>query len=313
MQEIVRVRCPGCGAVLGVAADRERSFCTYCAAEIVTKERRVGVPQTAAALPETQDPEKKSPSRRKTVMRQAEDTAVRTGSSGKKKAAGRVVTVLAVLVAVALVGALVTGIVTLKQATDRENAAASSAAQTASDAEPRETAATETPAVVMPDVTGMTYAEACAKLEESGFTSYADDRGRASAEPDRYLVKAQSTPDGKEILPDTRIVLTCVHLCRLYIEVETEMNLLFHTYDITISFNGAPVGTAANGGSLVMQFDVPEGLYPFTASRADDPEEKYSASVSVTEDETLHCVLKRGRSVAAEEFSVTPGIPEDAE
>lgn len=140
------------------------------------------------------------------------------------------------------------------------------------------------------DVTGMDYPDALKTLQEAGFTNIVSNVD-SSSDSALWVVSDQSAVAGKSINASDKIELTCKMKCKLYLDLSSEFNLLFGTYDISISLDDDEVGTITNGGKFSFLADVLSGDHQIVFCRAGNTSPKAIKKIKVSGDMTYSCYL----------------------
>ncbi len=98
---------------------------------------------------------------------------------------------------------------------------------------------------------------------------------------------------------------------KVYLDIESENNLLFSTYDITIFLNGKEIGTVANGKRFVSTVEVTKEQNELSFCKASDTSPKSTRKIKVTEDMSYECTLGHSSSsIDIKNETVTSGLIE---
>ena len=144
-------------------------------------------------------------------------------------------------------------------------------------------------------VISMTYDDAVAALNSAGFTNVTSNL-EPNSDGKNWIVTKQSVNEGKKIRPDEQIILTCSSKCKLYIDLHSEGNLLFNTYDITVKLDGNDIGTIPNGDNFTYLADVLTGKHVLYFCKSGNTSPKASRTITISEDTTFSCDLAHGGS-----------------
>lgn len=156
---------------------------------------------------------------------------------------------------------------------------------------------TEEPTIQVVDVVNQTVDEAEQALKSAGFTNVTTDiKPSDSLDNERWIVTSQSPEAGSQITADTAIRLNCGKLCNLYIDVESEGNLFFSTYDMEIYVDDESIGTVSNGSGFTKLLEKAEGKHEFTAYKSGDHSVEGSTTIDVTGDMTFKCEISHDSS-----------------
>lgn len=149
--------------------------------------------------------------------------------------------------------------------------------------------------IAMVNVINMAYPAAMNVLKTAGFTnvtSNVDDNTDESI----WVVSEQSVSAGKQIKPDEEIVLKCACRCNLYLDIRSESNLMFSTYDISIKLDGIEIGTVANGKEFTHLKEVVSGEHTLVFTQAGNSSPKATKKFLVPGDMTYSCELAHSSS-----------------
>lgn len=140
------------------------------------------------------------------------------------------------------------------------------------------------------NVVDMTYPEAANALLSTGFTNITTNVD-SNTDESQWVVIKQSVNAGKFIRPGDKIELTCALKCKLYIDVHSEANLMFSTYDITVSLDGTEIGSISNGKGFTYLADILSGDHSLVFCKAGSSSPKCTKKITVTGDMTYSCDL----------------------
>lgn len=143
------------------------------------------------------------------------------------------------------------------------------------------------------DVVNMPYAEAKRALLSAGFTNVTANVD-SNTDESLWFVVEQSVNAGTYIRSGDRIELTCALKCRLYIDIRSETNLFFSTYDITVTLDGTEIGSIPNGKSFSYLADVFSGDHTLEFCKAGSTSPKCTKRITVSGDMTYSCDLGHG-------------------
>ena len=144
-------------------------------------------------------------------------------------------------------------------------------------------------------VTDMSYPEAVEALKAAGFSNVTSNI-EPNTDESQWVVVKQSVDPGKKIRPGDKIELTCAMRCKLYIDVHSEANLMFSTYDITVSLDGTELGSIPNGKNFTLVADILSGDHTLVFCKAGSSSPKATKTISVTNDVTYSCDLAHSGS-----------------
>ncbi len=147
----------------------------------------------------------------------------------------------------------------------------------------------------MISVTDMDYPTAVKALNDAGFSNIVSNIS-SDADESLWVVTSQSKQAGKKLLPDTKIELECAMKCSLYLDISSEGNLLFSTYDISISLDGTEIGTVANGKEFTYLAPILSGDHELVFCKAGNTSPKGTKTLSVSGDMTYTCTLSHDHS-----------------
>ena len=150
-------------------------------------------------------------------------------------------------------------------------------------------------AIVMINVTEMDYPSAVKALRDAGFTNITSN---VSGDTDEalWIVTEQSVSAGKQASADSKISLTCAMKCNLYLDITSEANLIFSTYDIAIFLDGEEIGSVGNGKEFTYLIEVLSGKHELLFSKSGDTSVKGTKKLTVSGDLTYTCTLSHDSS-----------------
>ena len=150
----------------------------------------------------------------------------------------------------------------------------------------------------MIDVTTKTLPDAVAELKAAGFTNVTSNTSSDKEwKEDRWIVVSQSVEAGQKHALEDEIKLTCKKLCLLYLDLKSESNLLFSTYDMDIYVDETLIGTVANGKTITKLMSLLEGKHTIVACKSGDNSVKATKELSVTSDITFKSDIGHGGSI----------------
>ena len=145
------------------------------------------------------------------------------------------------------------------------------------------------------NVYNMTLNDAVTALNNAGFTNITSNIGTDS-NGDEWFVTRQSVIAGKSIRPEDQITLTCSKKCKLYLDLHSETNLLFSTYDMTVKLDGNEIGTIPNGEIFTYLTEVFNGKHTLYFCKSGSTSPRTTTSIDVSGDLTYSCDLSHGGS-----------------
>ena len=157
-------------------------------------------------------------------------------------------------------------------------------------------------------VTDMSYPEAVEALKAAGFSNVTSNI-EPNTDESQWVVVKQSVDPGKKIRPGDKIELTCAMRCKLYIDIHSEANLMFSTYDITVSLDGTELGSIPNGKNFTLLADILSGDHTLVFCKAGSTSPKATKKISVANDVTYSCDLAHsGSSIDIKNESIQDNI-----
>ncbi len=149
----------------------------------------------------------------------------------------------------------------------------------------------------VPDVTGKAPLEAAAILEKTGFTNIRSNiSDKAELEAYKWIVVSQSVSAGESLVYNKPIVLNCKKQLQLYLDLKSETNLIFSTYDVDVKVDGKDVGSIANGANFTYLIDVLEGTHQIQFNKAGDNSVNATKSVEMSDNTTFQCTIAHSSS-----------------
>ena len=149
----------------------------------------------------------------------------------------------------------------------------------------------------VPDVTGKAPLEAAAILEKTGFTNIRSNiSDKAELEAYKWIVVSQSVSAGESLVYNKPIVLNCKKQLQLYLDLKSETNLIFSTYDVDVKVDGKDVGSIANGANFTYLIDVLEGTHQIQFNKAGDNSVNATKSVNMSDNTTFQCTIAHSSS-----------------
>ena len=165
------------------------------------------------------------------------------------------------------------------------------------------------PSIVMIDVGGLNLKEALRKLEDAGFEKVVTN---ASSDPawseDRWIVAEQSIAPGNNAYADDEVKLTCKKLCHLYLDLKSEGNLIFDTYDMEIWLDGKELGSVGNGDIFTRLTDIMEGQYELVIHKAGDDSVSARKTLNVEGDMTFKTDIAHGGKISFKNMETSDGV-----
>lgn len=163
--------------------------------------------------------------------------------------------------------------------------------------------------IAVPSVIGMTLADAEASLLTHGFSCVSSNADKYPAlSKDDLIVMEQTPPANEAVLPNYKIHLTCHKYCELYLDLESEYNLLFNKYDLEICLDGKEIGIIPNGEHFTKLIDVLDGDHELTVSKSGDSETKASKNLSVENSLTFKATVAHGSSIEFKNSSLNDDV-----
>lgn len=141
----------------------------------------------------------------------------------------------------------------------------------------------------------MAYPDAVSTLENLGFTSIVSNVD-ANSDQNLWIVIGQSAKEGQTIRAEDKIELTCATKCNLYLDISSDLNLIFSTYDITISLDGTEIGSVSNGKVFTYLVELLSGEHEVVFCKSGNATPKSTRKFSVSGDMTYSCDLSHNSS-----------------
>ncbi len=160
---------------------------------------------------------------------------------------------------------------------------------------PTRSADTSSAKIPVVNVVNMPYPDALQSLQDAGFTNITSNVD-PSEDVTQWVVINQSVASGKTIRSNDLINLSCAKKCVLYIDVHSEGNLLFSTYDIVISLDGKELGSVPNGKNFTYLADILSGEHTLVFCKSGSTSPKATRKINVTGDMTFACDLSHSGS-----------------
>ena len=84
---------------------------------------------------------------------------------------------------------------------------------------------------------------------------------------------------------------------KLYLDLKSEANLFFDTYDIDIFVDEQEVGSVSNGARFTKLIDVSTGQHELMFCKASNQSVFATKNINITEDTTFQCDIAHGGSI----------------
>lgn len=163
--------------------------------------------------------------------------------------------------------------------------------------------------IIMPAVEGMTLSEALDSLTSAGAENISyDEENLVGWDYNKVYVISQSIVAGNTVKSGKEIKLVCKKLCRLYVDVKSEDNLLLNKYDMNIYLDDQFLGVVANGNTLTCLNEVLEGEHEIRAYKDSDDSVHSSKKINISADMTFNSSIKHGGSITFEDVEVLDEI-----
>lgn len=164
------------------------------------------------------------------------------------------------------------------------------------------------PRIEVLNVKGMTYLDALNVLQNAGFTNI---RSNVKPETDKtlWVVTGQSVTPGNKIHAGDRISLVCGMQCKFYLDIASDINVFFNTYDIDISFDGKEIGSVSNGKEFTCLMDSLTGTHDLVFCKSGSTSPKASKTITLDGDTTYSCVLLHdSESISIKDAKTESGV-----
>ncbi len=146
------------------------------------------------------------------------------------------------------------------------------------------------------NVVDMNLAEARQRLEDAGFTNVTSNYDNEDNQ-EEIIVVAQSVEPGEIIAVNKKIALTAKKKFQLYLDIKSDFNFFFNTYDIDLFLDDELIGTVKNGDTFTHLCTVIEGGHVLRAEKTNDDEPTKITSISVTKPTTFRTVIIHDSSI----------------
>ena len=84
--------------------------------------------------------------------------------------------------------------------------------------------------------------------------------------------------------------------CQLYLDISSEKNKLFNKFDISVSLDGAEIGSIENGKEFLHSTEVMHGEHTLEFCKAGSKKPKCEKTITVAEDTVYSCKLTHSGS-----------------
>ena len=149
----------------------------------------------------------------------------------------------------------------------------------------------------VPDVVGKEPLEAVEILEKTGFTNIRSNvTDKEELEAYNWIVVSQSVSAGTSLVYDKPISLKCKRKLQLYLDLNSEFNLIFSKYDVDVFVDSKNIGSIANGDTFTYLIDVMEGTHTIEIAKSGDRSLNVRKEIDVTESCTFQCTIARSNS-----------------
>ncbi len=113
---------------------------------------------------------------------------------------------------------------------------------------------------------------------------------------------------GSSSQEEVRTVTEAPKQYQLYLDLKSETNLLFDTYDMEIHLDGKELGTIPNGGVFTKLVDVTEGDHKLAICKAGERGTAFSKTLNVLEDMTFQADITHGKSIELKNMATLEGV-----
>ena len=163
--------------------------------------------------------------------------------------------------------------------------------------------------IAISDVMNLTLPEAKAALEKEGFSIIISNYDEDNTWPDDKLIVTNQDPTpGTMALPESKITLTCRKLCKLYLDIESDNNLMFNKYDMEITLDGNEIGVVSNGTHFTKLLEVLEGEHTLILYKSGNHNTKGTRTINVDGDMTFISRVDHGGSISFTNTAQSEGV-----
>ena len=96
--------------------------------------------------------------------------------------------------------------------------------------------------------------------------------------------------------------------CQLYLDIESENNLLFNTYAMDIYYDDELQGTVANGDTFTKLISTETGRHELRFRNSEDHSTTAYRNIDLTGDSTYRCTVSHGKNISFETYDLLDGI-----
>ena len=147
--------------------------------------------------------------------------------------------------------------------------------------------------IEMVDVVSLSYSDAYKLLTNSGFTNITTN-SKIDINDNSWFVTSQNITPGSKINPAKKIELICNKLCKLYIDIKSEDNLILNKYDIMISLDDSYIGTVKNGENFSYLAEIVNGTHELQFYKVDDTSITHTETIIINDNMTYICDISHG-------------------
>ncbi len=133
----------------------------------------------------------------------------------------------------------------------------------------------------------------------------------APNKPEESKPEAPEAEETKTAASEEPEETPAIQTVKLYIHVQSDLNLAFSTYDMEILYDGEVIGTVKNGEHFTKLVDAEAGKHEIIARNAENEETYSKKTIEVREDSTFRSLLKHDKSsISFTNTSTKAGIAE---